>query len=128
MKDITTIEDVRLLVGAFYEKIRNNQTLSPVFNRVMKDHWHAHIEKMHRFWQTVLLSEQAFHGRPFPAHAHHTIQQKHFSNWLSIWHETIDSLFVGEKAEEAKWRGDRMAAIFFSRIEYHRNNPTRPLL
>ena len=128
MKDITTTEDVRLLVDAFYEKIRNNQALSLVFNPVMKGRWPAHIEKMHRFWQTVLLSEQPFHGRPFPPHAHQTVQQKHFSSWLNIWHETIDSLFAGEKAEEAKWRGDKMAAIFFSRIEYHRNNPTRPLL
>jgi len=39
------------------------------------------------------------------------------------------SLFNGEKANEAKWRADKMAAMFITKIEYYNNNSAaRPLI
>ena len=56
------------------------------------------------------------------------LEQKHFDTWLGLWRKTVDSLFTGEKAEEAKWRADKMAIMFLSKLEYYRNNPSaRPL-
>ena len=31
-KDITTLEDIKTLVDAFYEKVRRDELLSPIFN------------------------------------------------------------------------------------------------
>ena len=56
-KDISTMEDVKLLVDTFYGKIREDALLSPIFNGIIQDRWPAHLEKMYRFWQTVLLKE-----------------------------------------------------------------------
>lgn len=128
MKDITTIEDIHLLVDTFYEKVRVHQLLGAVFNGVIKDRWPEHLEKMYRFWQTVLLGEHTYYGSPFPPHAHLPVEQKHFDGWLGLWYETIDSHFAGAKADEAKWRGDKMAVMFLSRIEYYRNNSAKPLI
>lgn len=128
MKDISTIEDIKLLVDTFYAKVREDQLLSPIFNGVIQDRWPQHLEKMYRFWQTVLLQEHTYHGSPFPPHAGLAVDQLHFNTWLGIWHQTLDTLFEGEKANEAKWRGDKMAAMFLSKIEYYRNNATTPLL
>lgn len=122
------IEDIRLLVDTFYKKVRVDLLLGPVFNSVIKDRWPEHLEKMYRFWQTVLLGEHTYYGSPFPPHSKLPVEQKHFAAWLTLWHETIDSHFTGEKAEEAKWRGDKMAVMFLSKIQYYRNNPARPLL
>ena len=126
--DITTIEDIRLLVDSFYEKIRNDNLVGGIFNSVIKDRWPEHLEKMYRFWQTVLLSEHTYFGAPFPPHAKLPVEQKHFDAWLSLWHETIDAYFKGPKAEEAKWRGDKMAAMFLSKIEYYQGRSATPLL
>jgi len=127
-KDIATMEDIQLLVDTFYGKIRIDPLLGGIFNGVIKDRWPEHLEKMHRFWQTVLLGEHTYFGSPFPPHAQLPVQQKHFNAWLKLWHETVDEHFTGEKADEAKWRGDKMAAMFLSKIEYYRNNSATPLL
>lgn len=36
--------------------------------------------------------------------------------------------FEGELAEEAKWRADKMAVMFISKIDYYRQNNATPLL
>lgn len=128
MNDISTIEDIKLLVDTFYGKVREDQLLSPIFNGVIQDRWPQHLEKMYRFWQTVLLQEHTYYGSPFPPHAGLPVDQLHFNTWLGIWHQTLDALFEGEKANEAKWRGDKMAVMFLSKIEYYRNHATTPLL
>lgn len=68
-QDILTIEDVKLLVNSFYDKIRRDELLGPVFNGIIQDRWPVHLEKMYRFWQTVLLQEHTYFGSPFLPHA-----------------------------------------------------------
>ncbi len=127
-RDISTIDDIKLLVNTFYQKIRENELLSPIFNGIIQDRWPEHLEKMYRFWQTVLLEEHTYFGSPFPPHAKLPVEQKHFDVWLALWHFTVNALFTGEKANEAKWRADKMALMFLSKIEYYKNNPAIPLL
>lgn len=121
-KDIETIEDIQLLVNNFYGKVRKNALLGPIFDGIIQDNWPKHLEKMYRFWQTVLLEEHTYFGAPFPPHAKMPIDQEHFTNWLGLWHETIDDHFVGQVADEAKWRGDKMATMFLNKLTYFRDN------
>ncbi len=127
-KDIETIGDIKLLVDSFYGKVRSDLLLGDIFNGVIKDRWPQHLEKMYRFWQTVLLGEHTYYGSPFPPHAKLPVEQKHFSTWLGLWYDTIDEHFAGAKADEAKWRGDKMAVMFLSKIEYYRNSSETPIL
>ena len=128
LKDISTLDDIKLLVDEFYGKIRQNDLLGPIFNGVIEDRWPQHLEKMYRFWQTVLLDDHTYYGSPFLKHANLPVVQTHFDTWLTLWYETIDAHFVGQKANEAKMRGDKMAVMFLSKIEYYRNNSSTPLL
>lgn len=127
-KDITTLDDIKLLVNSFYGKVREDKTVGDIFNGVIQDRWPEHLEKMYRFWQTVLLEEHTYFGSPFPPHAKLPVDQKHFSAWLGLWYQTIDEHFAGAKADEAKWRGDKMAAMFLSKVEYYRNSSAKPLI
>lgn len=127
-KDISVMEDIHLLVDRFYAKIRIDQLLGEIFNGIIQDRWPEHLEKMYRFWQTVLLGDHTYYGSPFPPHAQLPVMQVHFDTWLRLWHQTIDEHFSGVKAEEAKWRGDKMAVMFLSKITYYRNHPQQPLL
>lgn len=128
MKDIETIEDIKLLVDTFYGRIQQDDILGIIFNQNIQDRWPEHLDKMYRFWQTILLEEYTYNGRPFPPHAHLPIQQIHFDRWLSLFTETIDRLFEGTKVEEAKWRAQKMSVMFLSKLDYIRNNPNKPLL
>jgi len=126
-KDISSIDDIRLLVDDFYGKIRENSLLGPIFDGVIQDRWPEHLEKMYRFWQTVLLETHTYFGSPFPPHANLPVDKTHFDTWLEIWYATVDGHFAGEKADEAKWRGDKMAAMFLYKIDYYRNSSAIPL-
>ena len=126
--DILNADDVKLLVDNFYGKVRDNDLLSPIFNNVIKDNWPAHLEKMYGFWQTILLEVQAYTGSPFLKHAKLPIEREHFDTWISLFNETIDEHFTGEKATEAKWRAARMSEMFQYKLDYYKNNPAQPLL
>ena len=127
-KNILQLEDIKLLVDRFYGKVRENELLAPVFNQRIGERWPAHLEKMYKFWQTVLLGEHTYFGSPFPPHALLPVNKEHFDQWLTLFYETVDENFTGEKAEEAKWRAARMAEMFQYKIEYYRNNQTKPII
>ncbi len=127
-KDISNIDDIKVLVDSFYTKVREDVKLKDIFNNKIQDRWPQHLEKMYRFWQTVLLEEHTYYGSPFLPHAKLPVDASHFESWLKLFYETVDSLFEGEKATRAKWQGQRMAEMFHSKIEYYKNNPATPLL
>lgn len=127
-KDITSLQDIKLLVDTFYSKIREDDMLGIIFNQNIQDRWPIHLDKMYRFWQTILLEEYTYDGRPFPPHAHLPIGKVHFDQWLSLFEDTVYSLFSGAKADEAVWRAKKMAAMFESKLDYIRNNPNKPYL
>lgn len=126
--DITSIEDVQVLVDTFYGKVREDRVIGPIFIGAIGDHWPEHLDKMYRFWQTVLLEEHTYFGSPFAPHARMPLESRHFEAWLGHWNATVDVLFEGVKAEEAKWRASKMAEMFLSKITYYRNNPAKPIL
>lgn len=118
---ILTIDDVKLLVDTFYDRIQADALLGPVFNEVIQDNWPVHLEKMYRFWQTVLLGEHTYFGSPFPPHAKLPVTHQHFETWMALFTKTVDELFAGEKADEAKWRAAKMAEMFELKIAYFKN-------
>ncbi|MGO4770798.1 group III truncated hemoglobin [Flavobacterium sp. W22_SRS_FK3] len=120
-QDILNLDDIKLLVNTFYEKVQNDDLIGPIFNEKMMGRWPEHLEKMYRFWQTLLLVEHTYSGSPFPPHKHLPVNQSHFDRWMEIFTTTVDSLFVGKLAEEAKIRAANMAYMFNYKIEYFRN-------
>ncbi len=129
MDDISNFEDIRLLVNEFYTSVRADELIGPVFNNKIGNHWPEHLEKLSRFWQTVLLDEdKTYFGSPFPPHAALDIGQQHFDRWLQLFGETIDRLFNGKKADEAKWRAGKMAEMFLAKLSYYRAQGFKPLI
>ncbi len=126
--EITNIQDIKRLVEQFYKKVRQDELLKDIFNSVIQDRWSEHLEKMVRFWQTVLLEEHTYYGSPFIPHAQLPVEKSHFDQWLKLFNETIDEHFTGEKAKKAKWQGERMAEMFQHKIEYYKNNTAKPIL
>lgn len=125
MQEILTISEIRLLVDTFYGKVQKDDLLAPIFNEQIQDRWPQHLEKMYTFWQTVLLDERTYYGAPFPPHAKLPVDGTHFDRWMQLFLETVDGLFTGEKATEAKWRAGKMAEMFQYKIGVMRNNPMR---
>ena len=127
-KDLVHLDDIRNLVDSFYGKVRSDELLAPIFNERIRDKWPVHLEKMYRFWQTVLLGEHTYTGSPFPPHANLPVDKTHFEQWLKLFRQTLDEQFSGEKAKEAKWRADKMAEMFLLRINYFREQGFKSII
>jgi hemoglobin len=119
-RDISSLEDIQHIVNTFYTTIQSDEVLGPIFNGVIQDRWPAHLEKMHRFWQTILLSEHTYSGSPFAPHAKLPIDKAHFNRWMGLFTATVDAHFVGPVADEAKRRAQIMADTFGFKIDYLR--------
>ncbi len=126
--EIIQLEDIQLLVDAFYAKIRKDDLLGPIFNEVIQDRWPEHLKKMYTFWQTVLLGEHTYYGNPFMPHADLPLEKQHFDRWIELFYQTLAEHFKGEKADEAKWRAAKMAEMFQYKIAQYRNSGSRPLI
>jgi hemoglobin len=126
--EIITLQDIEQLVNTFYAKVREDELLSPIFNHVIQDRWPAHLEKMYRFWQTILLEEHTYFGSPFLPHAQLPVAHEHFERWIKLFYENIDEQFTGEKAIEAKWRAGKMAQMFEYKIAYYQSKKSDSLI
>lgn len=129
MKTIESRSDINLLVKKFYAKVRMDDLLGPVFNTIIPDEkWPAHLEKLTDFWEGALLGVPGFRGNPIRAHQNadatmgNSIEQKHFSRWLHLWFETIDSLYTGKIAQRAKDAARVMSTGQYLAIWDARNN------
>jgi hemoglobin len=126
--DILSLDDVKILVNTFYGKVREDEMLAPIFNERIQDRWPEHLEKMYRFWQTVLLGPHTYYGAPFVPHAQLPVAHQHFEKWMELFHQTVDELFTGIVADEAKWRGQKMAQMFEMKIEMGRQSQLNSLM
>lgn len=115
--DIRNKKDIERFVNGFYSKVRENELLSPVFAAKIPDAaWPAHLERMYDFWNAILFAETGFQGNPMQKHLQLPIEEKHFEQWLVLFRQTIDELFEGAKADEAKTRAESIARIMNFKI------------
>lgn len=114
--DISRPEDIRLMVNTFYNKVQADGLLGPVFNEVARVGWDNHLPVMYTFWENLLLGTARYNGRPFPKHAPLPINPAHFLKWIELFEATVDELFSGEKAEEAKGRARAIALVFMGKM------------
>jgi len=117
MNDIANKEDIKIFVDEFYSRARSNELLGKVFNsKVKAEEWPRHLERMYAFWNTVLFGQADYKGNPFSKHSDLQIADTHFDIWVSTLSEVIDDFFTGPKAEEVKWRTEKMAKLFKSKL------------
>lgn len=124
-KDIENINDIQKLVNVFYGKVRKDDLIGPIFNNAIQDHWPEHLEKLYLFWQSRLFGDMVYNGFPFPPHAQLPINKEHFDRWLALFTETVDNLFIGSTANEAKNRANKTAEIFQEKLHYIRNKSNK---
>lgn len=86
-----------MLVDRFYDKVRVDPLLGPVFNPVVDD-WDAHKVLMTSFWATVALRTGHYRGNPLAKHQPLPIGVEHFRRWLALWRETAGQLLDNESA------------------------------
>ncbi len=113
---------IRALVHGFYDKVREDDLIGPVFNRIIApDDWPEHLAKMCDFWSSIMLRTDRYAGRPLSHHlAIPELGEAHFRRWLSLFRETVRSLFQPGVADFFMDRAVRIAHSFRLSIAFHR--------
>jgi hemoglobin len=121
LHDIQDREDIADLVTAFYRSAFADELLGPIFIDIAKMDLEAHMPIMCDFWETVLFQTGAYRRNAFQIHLHlHQmvpLTQVHFQRWEDLWHQTVDEMFAGDKANLAKVNASRIANSIRRRLE-----------
>ncbi len=78
---------IATLVDHFYEKVRVDAQIGPVFNAAVHD-WDAHKRLLTSFWSSIALRAGTYRGNPMAAHRPLPIHAEHFDRWIALWLET----------------------------------------
>jgi hemoglobin len=83
---------VSRFVEAFYARIREDAMLGPIFASRIDD-WDWHLDRMKRFWRSILHNSGEFSGNPMARHiAIPDLGAEQFAHWLELFYATLREL------------------------------------
>src|SRR5436309_5471968 len=85
---------VREVILSFYEKVRVDEVLGPVFAEAIGTDWSAHTERIILFWLTATRLGRGYDSTGFlPAHLRNPfIRSDQLPRWLQLFRETAREL------------------------------------
>jgi hemoglobin len=107
---------LRHLVHRFYDRVRADPVLGPVFAARITD-WGPHLERMVAFWSSVALMTGRYHGAPVPAHATLPVTWAHFDRWLELFRQTATEVCPPVGAAHVIARAERIARSLHMAVE-----------
>lgn len=114
-----TEEEITALVHEFYEAVRKDPALGPIFNHHIHD-WDAHLVRLVDFWSSILRRTGRFSGAPMPKHiALPGLSAELFQRWLDLFRTiTADqpnqamgdhAYAMAQRIAESLWYGYQIA-------------------
>jgi hemoglobin len=89
-----TEENIRELVYGFYDRVRADPLLGPVFEAKLAGRWDDHLPKMCMFWGSLVLGAKQYRGNVQQAHQPlEGVEPHHFSRWLYLFLDTVESRY-----------------------------------
>ena len=101
------------LVSRFYERVREDEMLGPVFNDAIKN-WPEHLDRLAAFWSSMMLTTGRYKGNPLAAHLKHStrISPELFQRWLALWAITTAEVMKPDAAAALQAKASRIAESF----------------
>ena len=110
MKDIETRQDLEYLLDEFYKIAPHDAEIGHHFDGLDLA---SHLPVIVDFWEKILFGKQVYFGNPLfvhqKLHEKFPLKLEHFRRWVEIFSATVDELFLGEMAENAKLRAKMIA-------------------
>lgn len=123
--DIQSLEDIKVLVEAFYTEVKQNEEIGRFFNDVVLINFQTHIPIIIAFWGSVLLGKGSYKGNPIlkhiALHKKEKLSESDFDVWIKIWTQTIKDRFTGTKADEAIFKAQTMKTLMLYKIQKSEN-------
>jgi hemoglobin len=118
VSDITSRQDVELLVRRFYDQLVVDPIIGHFFAGLDLE---RHLPRIAAFWCMALLNEPGYTTNVTEVHLrlHQRIpmQRAHFDRWLELFRASVDTHFHGPVAEEAKMRALSIATVMLVKVQ-----------
>ncbi len=115
MNDIESRADLETLMASFYGKALTDDVIGFFFTKVVVLNMETHMPIIVDFWETVVFNKAKYHGNTFGVHEHihqlSAFSDEHFLRWVSLFKQTVDALFAGDKAVLIKQRAESIATV-----------------
>ena len=117
-----TQENIRTLVISFYAKIIKDDIVGPFFIAKLGDdmsdeHWVTHLETIIGFWSSLAFGKPKYDGNLFlPNTQLGQLKRETFEQWLKLFAETLDEVYVESIAASFKERSTIIAGNFMRNL------------
>ena len=111
---------IERVVDAFYERVRADPLLAPVFAARVSD-WGPHLARMRRFWNSIALLEGGYQGKPMDKHRHLPVESPHFDRWLALFEQTAAEVCPPAAAALLRTHAARIAGSLQGAVERARS-------
>jgi len=120
--DISSREDIKLIITKFYELLLADLKMIPFFeDMVAQNHLEEHLETIADFWNDILFDTNSYSNNVMKKHIDKNIfvqfKKEHFTIWVLYFFETIDALFDGENALIMKNRARSIATVMALKLD-----------
>lgn len=113
--------DIRALVWDFYDRIRLDDILGPIFSAHIQN-WDEHLATMVQFWSSLLLKTGAYQGSPMNKHIRlDHLEASHFEQWLRLFKETCQERENTAMGQLALEYAQRIARSFWMNYQFQRD-------
>jgi len=94
-------DDIRKLVYAFYDEVRRDAVLAPIFaTKIAEDEWPRHMTHITEFWCSIFLKTGRYKGNPLQKHlAVNGLTPAHFTHWLLLFQNTAIRVLKPDQAK-----------------------------
>ena len=115
-KDISSRQDLHLIVSDFYKDLLENKELNRFFIE-FKDasKLKAHLEILVDFWDNTLFYSGSYKKNAIKPHINihddKVISASNFESWLRLFNKAVDENFQGQNADTIKTRALSIATV-----------------
>jgi hemoglobin len=118
---------IRLLVDAFYARVRVDPLLGPIFERAIPGDWQPHLDKMYAFWSSVMLTSGRYKGNPVARHmAISGMTPQLFTRWLELFDGACREQFDDPVSAAFREKAERIAESLKLALFYRPDRPWPP--
>jgi hemoglobin len=118
--DLACRADIEALLRRFYGRVLVDDVLAEPFADIRRRGLDSHLPVMCDFWETMLFRAGLYRRSALPAHIQvhrrNDLSDKHFLRWLDLWIDTVDGMYRGPVAAQAKVQATRIAWSMHRRL------------
>lgn len=124
MKDITTQEDLYVLVDEFYKKLLSDDSINYIFTDIVQIHLKSHLPILVTFWSQAILGTGGYIKNLTQIHldvdTKEHLTPELFTIWINHFYTSVDENFKGAKAEQIKTQALSIATVMQIKISQNK--------